>query len=327
MRSAALLVWLALVPRPAAAVPVVLRIATAAPDGTAWAREFRAFGRELETRTQGNVAIKWYWGGVAGDERGVETRIARGQLDGTASGGGLCQKISPTMRALRVQHLLRRHEEATWLMGRLHAPIAAEVKERGLVFLGGPVIGRELVFSRAPLRTFGELKRARLYRWNVDEAGIALSRAAGLTIVPLDLPDVARALDAGELEGLVAIPASMLAFQWIPRVRYGIDQVHGFLIGCLIVSQRAWDALRPEDQELLRATAHKAIARVDTVSREMDETFLGGLLAKQGVTLEPPGKGLEKELLQAMRAASEKPEAAKIPPELLARIAALLAER
>ena len=45
-----------------------LRIATPAPDGTAWAREAKAFAREVELKTNGGLRMKFYWGGVAGDD-------------------------------------------------------------------------------------------------------------------------------------------------------------------------------------------------------------------------------------------------------------------
>src|SRR3970282_1171771 len=75
-------------PAPAAAgEAVVLRIATAAPERSGWAREITAFSREVERETQGRVKLKWYWGSVAGDELEVMSRIQRGQLDGTGPGG------------------------------------------------------------------------------------------------------------------------------------------------------------------------------------------------------------------------------------------------
>src|SRR4051812_2756063 len=73
----------------------LLRLATVAPDGTAWARELKAFSRDLEAQTRGELSAKWYFGGIAGDDVQVGERIQRGQLDGVASGGMLCQQLSP----------------------------------------------------------------------------------------------------------------------------------------------------------------------------------------------------------------------------------------
>jgi TRAP-type C4-dicarboxylate transport system substrate-binding protein len=303
----------------AGATPITLHVATDAPDGTAWAREFRAFARDVDLHTHGEVMVKWYFGGIAGDELGVENRIKRGQVEAAASGGGLCQKLSPTYRAMRFQGVLQSHEEASWLLGHMRKSIEDELKTKGFVFLGGPVIGRELVFSRAPLKDLDALKRTRMYRWDVDEAGIALGRAAGLSLVPKALSEGAKAFDAGEIDGFLTIPAAVLAFQWTQRARYVIDWPHGYLMGCLIFAERAWDRLSIEQREQIRADAAKAIARVDDVSRDADERLLGGLFQRQGMTVEHISESLKKSLIAAMTASRPKNE---IVDKLLEALAA-----
>ena len=64
---------------------MTLRFASVAPEGTGWAREFKAFARDAEAFSNGQVRVKWYFGGIAGDESVVPERIKRGQLDGEAA--------------------------------------------------------------------------------------------------------------------------------------------------------------------------------------------------------------------------------------------------
>src|SRR3954471_2314864 len=103
MRAAAILALLAALPA-RADEPTVLRLATVAPDGSAWAREFRSFSRRVETATEGRVRVKWYYNGVAGDEQEELDRIRRGQMDGAAF-GLFCDRLSPTIRVTRVPGL------------------------------------------------------------------------------------------------------------------------------------------------------------------------------------------------------------------------------
>jgi TRAP-type C4-dicarboxylate transport system substrate-binding protein len=243
----------------------------------------------------------------------VLERIGRGQVDGIASGGGLCQKLSPTMRAMRVQGLFATHEEAAWLVGRMRSGIEAEFRKHDLVFIGAPVIGRELVFSKRAIRSMDELKRARLWRWDVDTAGIEQSRTAGMTIVPTSLGDAGHFFDEDKLDGFLTIPTVMLGFQWIPRIKHVLDWPHGFMVGCALVSRRTWDQVSVHDQEQVRADVAQAIARVNDLSRHMDEALLGGVLQKQGVTVD------------------KTPEAMRLPlqngDELTKKIAAMLEQR
>jgi TRAP-type C4-dicarboxylate transport system substrate-binding protein len=316
---------LALSPALAAAAPLTLRLATAAPDGSSWAREFRAFSRDVTAHTDGEVQMKWYFGAIVGDELEVMERIARGQVDGTASAGPLCQKLSPTVRAMRAQDLMQSHEEARWLLGNLNGTIAKEILTHGLVYFGGPVLGVELVLSRDDLSTLPALERARLWRWDLDVAAVALSRAAGLTIVPRPVDDLLHAWERGEIDGAIAIPSTALAFQLLPHIRHVQSWPHGFLMGCFLIAQHAFDRMSFAQQQAVRADATKAILRVDEVARETDARLLGSLFAQQGISVAPPPAELTERLRAAMHEAPRK-AADAISDETLRHLREILAE-
>ena len=79
-----------------------LRFATIAPEGTGWAREVKAFAREIEDASNGRVAMHVYLGGIAGDDAEMGRRMRKDQLDGALSAGMLCQDVAPGVR--RVSH-------------------------------------------------------------------------------------------------------------------------------------------------------------------------------------------------------------------------------
>jgi TRAP-type C4-dicarboxylate transport system substrate-binding protein len=318
--------WTALSSAHAGAAPLVFRIATAAPDGSAWAREFRAFGRDVEAHTQGDIQFKWYFSAIAGDDFEVMRRLERGQIDGVASGGGLCQKLSPTLRAMRVQDLLQSHAEATWLVGRLHESIAAEFLEHQLVYFGGPVLGGELVFSREAIPDLRTMRQRRLWRWEVEPAPIALSRAAGMTIVPGALKDMLHAYEDGQVDGFIAIPSTMLAFQMLPKVHYVQNWVHGYLVGCFIMAQRAFDRMSFAQQQAVRTDSPKGILRIDDVGRDTDVRLLGGLFQKQGIIITPTPSDLKRDLLVAMHDAPKRVGDAAISEEIVRHLRELLVE-
>src|SRR3954464_12165284 len=82
--------------------PPSLRMATLVPDGTAWARELKAFAREVEDGA--SLKVKIYWGGIAGDEREMVSRARRGQLDAIA-GAAVCTELAPSLQVTRLQGL------------------------------------------------------------------------------------------------------------------------------------------------------------------------------------------------------------------------------
>ncbi len=165
----------------------------------------------------------------------------------------------------------------------------------------------------------------KLWRWNIDSDGIAWSRAAGLNIVPMGLNEAGPEYEAGKIDGFIALPTSALAFQWSARVHHLLDLPHGYLAGCLVITKKSWDRLNVSQQQIVRADAVKAIARVDEVSRLMDEKLLGGLLQKQGISVAEPTAAMRKELLEATRAARALPDA-KVAPAVLRKVEAMLTE-
>src|SRR5260370_35112001 len=95
----------------ARAEPTTLRIATIAPEGSAWARELRSFSRDVESRSDGAVRIKLYLGGIAGDEMEVLARIKRDQLDGTI-GSEICPRLAPSRKVARLVGTFQSPEES-----------------------------------------------------------------------------------------------------------------------------------------------------------------------------------------------------------------------
>jgi len=59
-----------------------LKIATLAPAGTTWMNEMQAGAKLIKERTAGRVKLKFYPGGVMGNDQSVHRKIKIGQLHG-----------------------------------------------------------------------------------------------------------------------------------------------------------------------------------------------------------------------------------------------------
>jgi TRAP-type C4-dicarboxylate transport system substrate-binding protein len=64
-----------------------LKIATTAPEGTAWMQEMRRAATEIDKRTASRVQFTFYPGGVMGNDKSVLRKIRAGQLQGAALTG------------------------------------------------------------------------------------------------------------------------------------------------------------------------------------------------------------------------------------------------
>jgi TRAP-type transport system periplasmic protein len=299
----------------------VLRIATIAPEGTAWARELRAFARDVSTQTAGRLGIKWVLGGIAGDDVQVNQRVQRGQLDGIGSGGMLCEKLSPTMRAVHLMTTTR--EEASWITNRLRPQIEEEFKGGGYYFIGTGGVGPDVIFSRQPVRTMDELRKTRLWVWDLDDVVRAQLPEIGATAVALPMDDARRAYEDSRTDGFVAVPAAALAYQWSAVTHHVTDLRLGFLTACVLLSSRAMDGLPNEDRDSLRAASAKLQLRFEDLSRQQDEQLLGKLFARQGLRTDAPSAAFRAEFDAATAAARSKLADKLAPRAIMDRVAAL----
>jgi TRAP-type transport system periplasmic protein len=280
----------------------------------------------VEAATSGEVGLKVYFGGIAGDDARQADRMARGQLDGVMSGGILCEQRAPSLRALRLVGFYRNRAEADFVAGRLLDAIAEEFHQSGFTLLGLGNLGPSDIFSRRPVRTLDDLRRDPLWQWDTDDVQRAIVEAMGLRVVPLPLEEATRAYGEGRIDGFLSVPSATLAFQWSVQARYVTDLQLSYLIGCVAVTNRALDRLTAEQQQIVRSAGARLAKLTGEIARQQDDALLGGLFQHQGLQMVPVSTELRERFFDAARAAREKLGDKLIPRALLARATSLVEE-
>jgi TRAP-type C4-dicarboxylate transport system substrate-binding protein len=309
----------------ALADPVRLKLSTPAPEGSAYARELHSFSREVSAGTDGHVDAKWYMGGITGDELTQIERMQRGQLDGAGLALG-CERLAPSLLAVRVVGLLRSRDEASLVIRRLKQRIDQELAHAGFIGLGIGTLGSIVVMTRTPVRSFTELKKVRLWVWDKDEIQLRALRAMGLQPVPLPVEQGGAAYDDGRIDGYLAVPGAALAFQWSARTRYFLSVPLGQMSACFVMSQRSFDALPLDERSVVATSAAKLSARIEDVGRELDSALVERLFEKQGLQKIAPDTSLLPQFLEAARLAREQLDEKLVPRDLMNQVLGWLAD-
>jgi TRAP-type C4-dicarboxylate transport system substrate-binding protein len=303
---------------------VLLRLSSISPEGSAWSRELKAFGRDVEARTEGRVEVKWYFGSVAGDDTAVLDRIKRGQLDGSAD-SAVCDRLAPSLRVARVVGLIQSHEESAYVLGRMRRELDTEFRKSG--FLGYATgLGSEVLFSMEPIRTMDDLRGMRTWLWSLDYVMAPQLKSMGITIVQTPIEEATRALDENRFDGFITIPQAALAFQWSARMKYFGELRSGFVMGCIIIANRVADSLQIADQQALKDAAAKLQVRVDDLGHAQDAQLIGGLFEKQGLKRLVIDRALRAQFFEAARKARAAVEGSVVPRELIQRVESWLAD-
>jgi TRAP-type transport system periplasmic protein len=320
VRGLPLLIALLGLPSPARAAgddqPIVLRMAAIAPEGTGWAREIKAMSRDVELGTSGAVRMKWYLGGIAGDEAAALDRVRRGQLDG-AAGALFCGSLSPTLAVTRVAGLVQSRDEALHLLNHLRPRIDEDFKRAGFVSLVIGNFGNDIMFLRDRVDSFEELKKRPLWIWNADSVLRRQMALMGMNMVPAPIDQLTAMYDGARIDGMFVIPTAALAFQWTTRARYFIELRSSMLAGCMAVSQKAYDQLSFEQQQAVKAAAAKFGIRFEELGKREDAMLLDSALERQGVKKLGASEALRLSFLEAAALARGKLDDKTIPSSLV----------
>ncbi|MCC7541412.1 MAG: TRAP transporter substrate-binding protein DctP [Deltaproteobacteria bacterium] len=308
---------------PPAPQPTVIRIATLAPRGSSWMRVFNAWDRTLKQRTNKQLSLRFYPGGVQGDERDVVRKMGNGQLDGGAiTSVGLGQIVRPVL-VLQVPGLFRRYQDIDYVRERLTQELSAQFEQAGYKFLGWGDVGMARVFSNRPITRPSDFRNVRPWVWRDDPISQAFMEVVGATPVRLGVPEVLPSMQTRIIDTVTASALAAVQLQWAGRVTHVTQQSDTVLVGATVMRKSVFDALPADMQTALMETSAQAHATlVRTIRREDDAAFttLRGRLTVTDLT------STQAEWERAAQQTRQRLAGRLYPPALLSRVETLAAE-
>lgn len=303
-----------------------IKIATVAPDGTAWMREMRAAGDAVKAKTDGRVEIKYYPGGVMGDDATVLRKIKIGQLQGGAFTGGEASIIVKDAQVYSLPFLYRNVDEIDKVRAKLDPLLKREFASQGFELLGVSGAGFAYLMSTRDIRTREDLKAAKVWVPQGDAIAEMAFKATGVTPIPLPLSDVYTSLQTGLIDTAANTPSGAIAFQWHTKLRYLVDLPLTYVVGEVVVDKKAFDALSAEDQKTVEAEFDAGFARLEKLNRS-DNTSAREALKQQGLMITEPNAA-ERKSFEAIGSEvfQQLSDQGALSPEMLKALTAALAE-
>lgn len=272
-----------------AADAYVLKFATLAPTGSTWMKVFDAWGKELAAKSQGRLTVKFYPGGISGDEPDMLKKIRFGQLQGAALSGHGIGEIFPPARILETPFLFRDHAEIDAVRAKIQPAIDAGFRNNRYELVAWMEVGNIHFFSTKPLASMDELARRRIWQWQGDRFINAFFSANGWSPVALPITEVYTGLSTGLVDTVVSTPLASIALQWAGKTPYMSTQPVATGIGAVVVSDKFYAGLPPDLQALLKSTGGTLSKRLIADTRRDDLKSLA-VLAQRA----QPMAGLQK---------------------------------
>jgi len=275
----ALLVWAL---APAAYATVEIKIATIAPDGTAWMQQMRAGAAEITQRTAGRVVFRFYPGGTMGSDKTVLRKIRIGQLQGGALTAGALAEIYRDSQIYGIPFAFRSYAELDYVRGYLDQMIANGLQQHGFVSFGLAEGGFAYLMSNEPIRRIEDLKSKKIWVPEGDIISRVVFEDLGVSPIPLPITDVLTGLETGLINTIGSSPVGAIALQWHTRIKYVTDIPILFTYGALVIDHRAFDRIAAPDQATVRTVMQRVFVNLSKQNRQ-DNELAKAALRNQGI--------------------------------------------
>jgi TRAP-type C4-dicarboxylate transport system substrate-binding protein len=319
--TASLLFLAVLAPAPA----LTIKLGSLAPDGSPWDTALKKLAVEWNRISGGQITLKIFPGGIAGDEPDMVRKIRIDQLQAAAISGIGLQQIANDILTLQLPLLIRTDEEFAYVLEKMRPTFDRLLEEKGFTALAWLLAGWATFFAREPVIWPEDLMKQKL---QVDDASPEMTQAwkkMGFHVVPLPTTVVMSALQSGMVEAFTLTPLTAAAMQWFALAPNMAGLRWAPMVGGIIVSNRTWqrvpDALKPE----LLAAIRAVLADLEQESRALEARALE-VMKDNGLVVHPLPPAAEEEWRRVVESGFSLIAGKSFSQEVYAEIRSHLAE-
>jgi TRAP-type C4-dicarboxylate transport system substrate-binding protein len=261
-----------------AAEPVKIRLGALAPRGTTWHRGLLEMG-EAWRAAQGNGAeFIVYPGGSQGGEADMVRRMRVGQLNAAMLTVIGLAEIDDSVAALQKMPLVfRSWDELDYVREGLRPALERRFLEKGFIVLCWGDSGWVRFFSREPALRPADYRRMKVFAWAGDQPQADIMKTLGYQPVTLEVSDILPGLQTGMVNMVPSTPFWALTLQFYSHAPHMLELDWAPLVGAIVVTRKAWDAMSPAGRDALRRAGEAAGTKLRAVSRREHEESVAAM--------------------------------------------------
>jgi len=302
-----------------------IKVATVAPEGSSWMRQFRQFEKNMDDLTNGQIKFRIYANGVQGGEKDILRKMQLGQIDvGTFTGVGLGE-IVPEVRIFDLPFLFRNSAEVDFVCDALFDEFQAKFIEKGFFLTGWAEIGFVYLLTNTPVTRLEDFKNVKMWLWKGDPLAKATFDEMKISAIPLDITDVYTSLQTGLIDGVYISPYAGLALQWHTKTKYMLNYPLTNSIGTILITTKKLNSL-PENLRAIFIEKTKENTRQIVLAGRRENLESIQVLQENGMLLTTLKGKAEADFLDAGVRTRDKLAGNLYSRELLDRVLGLLKE-
>lgn len=222
---------------------LTVKLGSPFPEGSPWDSTLKRMAAEWSDISGGEVRMRIYPGGVAGDQADMIRKMRFGQLDAAVLTSFGLQSIVPNTFVLSLPGILRSEAELDYVIEEFTPRFDEDFVNEGFRILAWSKSGWAYFFSKNQTRTAKGLMKEKLSVSAADEEAAINFKALGFNVVPVDLNELMVALQSGMVSAFYAPPMAAAAYQWFALAPHMIDFAMAPVLGGLVISERTWNRI------------------------------------------------------------------------------------
>jgi tripartite ATP-independent transporter DctP family solute receptor len=240
---------------------VTLKLAENQPEDYPTTIGAKEFARLVEEKTDGRYKIEVYAGGQLGDERSVIEQLQLGTIDLTRVNAIPLSEFSNDIGVLAMPYLFE-DEDEKWDI--LNGEIGQDLLE---TFEGSSLVGlsfydsgeRSFYNTQRPVTTPEDIAGLQI-RVQQSDLAIDIINSLGASATPMEYGEVYSALQTGVIDGAENNFPSYFTSNHFEVAKYFTVNGYQGVPEVLLSSEKLWNELSAEDQEIFREAALESVS-------------------------------------------------------------------
>ncbi len=275
-----------------------IKIATIAPNHSAWMGEMREAAKIVKERTGGRVNLKFYGGGVQGASPKILQKIKIGQLHGGVFAPTDFMKTYADANLYGMPFAFESWDEMRYVREQMDVDLAAGFGKLNFTIYG--FVGSfSMMLSNEPVRNRSDMRGKKVWLPEGDLVTFEALKALNLSPVSLPVTDVLTGLQTGLLDMAAIPPEFAVALQWHTRVKYFTNMPVLYAMSFLAIDNRTLKKLSADDQAVLTEVLMASYEKMDAQS-SLDSIDAAEALVAIGIQKVEPDAGELDGLLATM---------------------------
>ena len=241
-----------------------IKLATVVPDGSIWDKSLKQMGTDWKAATGDRVSVTVFSGGSQGDEPTVLRKMRLNALQAASLTVVGLASIDWSFNVFNIPFFFQSYDELNAVIEKLGPLLKQRVEAKGFVLVHWGHGGWLQIFSKQPVQTVADLKRARLYTSAGDDTMTQWYKANGFQPRAMAMTDVLTGLTTGMIDALPTTPLAAMSFQWFKQTPYMLDVGISPIVGATVINKRTWDAMSAADRAAISGISLKVEKQLQT---------------------------------------------------------------